>query len=82
MDEEIFTKFLKFRQISKPDGINKTYKYEVSNSVTVDVIGLIKWYNPWRRYTFQCVIPVILDKTCMQQIIEIINKLEEERKNG
>lgn len=80
MDEIILTKFLRFRQTQKPSESRKTYTYQVENSAKEDIIGWISWFPGWRRYVFcNSNQHVILDKVCMQQIIELIDRLEAER---
>lgn len=44
-------------------------------------IGVVKWHAPWRQY---CYFPrgwTVYSRGCMEDIIDFINKLMEERKN-
>lgn len=81
IDEVIRTKFLTFLQTAKPDDKRKTYVYAVMSGLeAIHQLGQIAWFPNWRRYTYQTAAThIILDKVCMQQIIEMIDKLEQDR---
>lgn len=81
LHEIIRTKFLTFFQTKKPDDTRKTYVYAVMSGLeAVHQLGQIAWFPQWRRYTYQTAKEhIILDKVCMQQIIELIDNLESDR---
>lgn len=45
-------------------------------------IGEVKWYGNWRQYCFFPDEDSIYDRKCMMEVINFINKLMEDRKNG
>lgn len=58
----------------------KTKQYIVSNRKTRQDIGMIKWYNHWRRYVFFPYVDTIFDSSCLKEIVEFLDKLMNERK--
>lgn len=43
-------------------------------------IGLIKWYAPWRKYSFFPHQNTVFENDCLRDIISFIDKLMLERK--
>jgi hypothetical protein len=43
-------------------------------------IGLIKWYSPWRKYSFFPHPNTVYETQCLSDIIAFINKLMLDRK--
>lgn len=46
-----------------------------------DVLGNIVWHGPWRQYVFNPAPSCLFNKGCMKDIIEVIDKLMEARKD-
>lgn len=46
-----------------------------------EVLGVIKWYGPWRRYIFEAYEGVVWSWGCLEQIQDFIKKLMEERRD-
>jgi len=77
MDKKI-TDYLQFVKV-KLHG-KKTYKVTVLNKDGSLTLGFVKWWGPWRTYTFHTISDIILDPKCLTAIIDYIKKLMEERK--
>ena len=61
------SKYLEF--VKHTHGIaRKTDKWRVESIKTRQVIGLIEWYSPWRRYTLYPVAGTIFDANCLRDI--------------
>lgn len=58
----------------------KTKRIVVTSKKNFYILGEIKWYGAWRQYTFCPRENTIWNKQCMQDIIDYINKLMDERK--
>ena len=71
-------KWIHFNLVSKTD---KTGTYDVIANEGNIVLGQIKWYSPWRKYSFFPNNNTLFEKTCLQDIINFIDKLMEERKS-
>lgn len=72
------TKYLNFTQIGNTD---KTKIIGVGNNSGVK-LGMIKWVGSWRKYCFMPFENLQFDTTCLSDIVEFINELMNERKNG
>lgn len=58
----------------------KTTIWSCKNKKSGDVIGLVEWYCNWRQYCFMPKGDTVFSRGCMLDVIEFINKLEDERK--
>lgn len=56
-----------------------TQIYNVINRKWGDKIGQIKWYGAWRQYCFFPRKNTIWSKSCMKDIMEVLDALEKER---
>jgi hypothetical protein len=43
-------------------------------------LGNVKWYAPWRRYTFHPAQDTLFDSSCLKEITSFIGGLMEDRK--
>ena len=59
----------------------KTDTYFVQNRETRSLIGQVKWYGPFRKYSFFPLNNTVYEPTCLRDIAEFIDKLMTERKN-
>ena len=79
MSAEIFhtTKWLKFEVVDR--GL-KTVKIEVRNT-SDQHLGLIKWYGPWRQYTFTPSLEaeLIFNDGCIQGIADVLGMLRHDK---
>ena len=71
------TKYLIFRQIPSK---TKTKVIEVVNIHHDEVIGMIKWYGPWRQYCFFPEFDTVWNTTCLIDVNEVIGTLMQDRK--
>lgn len=67
--------FLKFIELPNK---GKTRLFSVINA-SHEVLGYIKWRSGWRKYIFST-IEAQYDTKCLNEIIDFINKLMEDRK--
>ena len=44
------------------------------------VLGTIKWYGPWRKYSFFPTPTTLFEPTCLREIADFIDKAMAERK--
>lgn len=58
----------------------KTAVYRVVSKSNRETLGSVYWYGPWRQYVFQPEPETIWSHGCMQQVLDFIQKLMEERK--
>lgn len=73
------SRFLKFQDLTEPD--KKTRTICISTKGPSDsCLGWIKWYGAWRRYVFMPEPDMVFDIACMEDIIEVIKDLMDERK--
>lgn len=45
-------------------------------------LGFIKWYGPWRSYCYFALVDIVYSKGCLSDIVNFIDQLMKERKNG
>ncbi|MDR2597267.1 MAG: hypothetical protein LBC76_08115 [Treponema sp.] len=73
-------KYLSFEELYST---TKTKKFEVRNKIYGGLLGVVKWYAPWRRYCLFIDLPgLVFDAGCLADIQDFINKLMEERKEA
>jgi hypothetical protein len=72
------TQYLIFedQEISK----KKTKVISVININADDIIGIIKWYGPWRQYCFFPEFDTVWNITCLTDVNEVIGNLMLDRK--
>lgn len=58
----------------------KTKKYSIINKDYGGIIGVIKWYGPWRKYSFFPAPNCIFETQCLKDITSFIEKLMNDRK--
>lgn len=57
----------------------KTIVVKVENKSMED-LGVIQWYAPWRQYCYIAECDIILARSCLQDITDFITELMEKRK--
>lgn len=58
----------------------KTDVYIVYAKSSLDTLGMIKWYAPWRQYCFFPADETIWSKNCLNEVNALIEKFMEEWK--
>ncbi len=53
----------------------KTKTFSVISRYNKALLGHIRWYVPWRQYIFSPMSGIILDKTCLRELSELVNYL-------
>lgn len=61
-------------------GDKKTKTFFILSKENRDVLGSIKWYGAWRKYSFFPADNTLFESQCMMDIVEFMNSLMEERK--
>jgi hypothetical protein len=59
----------------------KTLKFDVVTKDFPSTIGEIKWYAPWRKYSFFPSANTVFEVDCLKDIVSIISELMEARKS-
>jgi hypothetical protein len=72
------TKYLNFVEFQLPS--KKTKNINVVSKNSRLAIGEIKWYGPWRQYTFFPEPDTIWNVDCLNSINEVIRMLMDERR--
>ncbi len=57
----------------------KTYDVSIDN-LKGELIGIISWYGPFRKYTFRPEYNTVWDTSCLNEVIQYINQLMSDRK--
>lgn len=75
-----YLKFVLFENKPKTKVYDVVYNDE-ANDVGGLILGKIKWFPRWRKYTFQPDNYTVWDEGCLKEIIEFLEKLKQERCN-
>lgn len=57
----------------------KTCRYECHNIKSGEILGIVKWYGPWRQYCFHTIFGVVFNKQCLADIQDFLEKIKDER---
>lgn len=57
-------------------GVYRTRVFEVW--CELNLLGTIRWYSQWRRYTFQPFAQTVFDESCLTEINQHLRRLMEE----
>lgn len=68
------SKYLVFKQMPYA---GKTKKWQVHSRRRGDLLGIIRWYGPWRQYCFSPTPGTTFNRGCMEDICEFITKQME-----
>lgn len=74
------TQYLVFIDTETPK--RKTKVINIININAEEVIGIIKWYGPWRQYCFFPEYDTVWNITCLNDVNEVIQKLMKDRKTS
>ena len=74
MGSEGQSNHLEFKKLPLEKG-HKLHKYEVINHTLYHKIGIIHWRGGWRKYVFQALPKIDMDKGCYKQIDDFTDKL-------
>lgn len=69
--------YLEFVEFSKDN--RKTGIVMVRSARSITELGMIRWYSPWRRYTFWPTHYTLFDSGCLKEIMEKIDSMMKER---
>lgn len=58
----------------------KTKVWSADSKGDASVLGEVRWYAPWRRYTFQPSEGTIFDAACLDEITVFLHERMAERK--
>jgi len=59
----------------------KTEVIDIRARESADLLGQIKWYGAWRKYSFFPFPNCVFEKKCLNDIIRVMDMLERRRKN-
>ncbi len=78
--ETFKSKWLEFREFPFKGKTKKTKRFLVYNKDQLVLLGVVKWYSPFRQYSFFPKDDTVYEKTCMTDISAFLTALMEERK--
>lgn len=55
----------------------KTSVWGCLNTKSDDMLGIVKWYGPWRQYCFFPMADCVFSKGCLEDINQFIGSLSE-----
>ncbi len=65
-------KFLRFEEEPNPTGVTKRWAVYADRDLTL--LGHVRWYAPWRRYTYVSDDgPVIFDARCLREVVDFLD---------
>lgn len=68
------SKYLDFIELEpKP----KTKVFKCINKVSLDELGFIKWYPPFRKYAYFSNGNIVYDRNCLEDITNFIDELSK-----
>lgn len=70
-------KYIEFKEVPSN---KKTSTYQVVSKEGAGVLGEIKWYASWRKYSFFPAANTLYETKCLTDIVEFIDHLMDERK--
>nr|WP_321303374.1 hypothetical protein [uncultured Trichococcus sp.] len=72
-------KYLEFRELGT-SASGKTKIISVVNDATGSALGQIRWFAPWRKYTFHTCFGNVFDSSCLSEIVNELDRLNKEHK--
>jgi len=57
----------------------KTSAWECKNAKSGTVLGIVKWYGPWRRYCYFPTVQAVYSAGCLNDITHFIEQLKNEK---
>ncbi len=82
MAERPTSKWLVFKRETSDAARYTTAMYSVTNKDHGDVLGVIKWYGPFRQYSFIPSSDCVFERTCLRDIASFCEWLTNEHKAG
>jgi hypothetical protein len=68
--------FIEFKENgTSPSGKTKRWNVTAKAASTVS-LGSVRWYEPWRRYTFEAT-NAVFDQDCLQEITTFLGEATE-----
>lgn len=71
------TKYLRFTKLERPTK-KKTDDVLITSISSGTILGFIRWYGPWRQYCFYPEGETIWNKGCLDDINEVMFKMNKE----
>jgi hypothetical protein len=69
--------YLTFEKTAQP---GKTTVWDCKNSRSGTVLGIVKWYSPWRQYCYFPTVQAVYSTGCLNDITHFIGQLKEGEK--
>lgn len=57
----------------------KTSVWECKNAKRGTVLGIVKWYSPWRQYCYFPTVQAVYSAGCLNDISHFIGQLKENK---
>jgi hypothetical protein len=70
--------YIRFVEI--PNQSRKTSLYDCYNKRSMDPLGFVHWYGPWRQYCFSPRARVVFSAGCLADVGNFITQLMEARR--
>ena len=70
-------KYIFANEVLNTDRKTQVFTIQTNDSV---LLGTVKWYGPWRKYSFYPSVGTLYEPICLRDIAAFIDKLMEERK--
>jgi hypothetical protein len=71
----VLTEFVYIRFVEIPHQSRKTRLFDCYNKRSMDVLGCVFWYAPWRQYCFQPKAKTVFSADCLFDIQYFIGQL-------
>ena len=55
----------------------KTSAWECKNAKSGTVLGIVKWYGPWRQYCYFPTVQAFYSAGCLKDVAQFIGQLKE-----
>lgn len=75
----VIGKYLKVEQWLDIPG-HKTHQWKVISARSGDMLGAVRWYGPWRQYTFQPESLTTFNRECLNDIIKFLDQVNAEHR--
>jgi len=70
--------YIQFNEIAHES--RKTRLFDCYNKRSLDVLGFVHWYSPWRQYCFSPSSKTVYSSGCLRDVQDFITQLMEERR--
>lgn len=76
----VYLQFIETARLN-PEAKTKRFLVHTLKDPTVE-LGVINWYNAWRRYVFLPHQATLFDRDCLFEVLSFLEKLMRDRQDG